>query len=447
MSIMLLPSQPRKRLIGRTEDGDFVISFSHGIFYPLSSILHLDTQGPAMTRYKSWILTDVGHDVWLDSFHTGNDRLHLATPHNWAVRKHTLHGGLRDGVDLIEVHNGDLSFSVLPTRGMGLWRGQYRSTFLGWRSPVLGPVHPRHVNLTQRGNLGWLAGFDEWLCRCGLAWNGPPGEDVYTDKDGRQHRDPLTLHGRIANLPAHYVEVRINLEPPFEISVIGQVEESMLFSPRLLLTTSYTTAPGSHRLVIHDVVENRGGAAAEVQMLYHCNVGAPLLEAGSRVIVPIKEVSPISARAAEGMNTLDTYAGPHAGFAEQVYCYDPLADASGRTLALLYNRAADRGLAVRFNRQELPCFTVWKNTAALEDGYVTGLEPALNFPNFKSFERQQGRVHHLAPGGRWQCTWSLEVHDSSHGVAGVLGEIATLQAHAPAIVHRTPHAKFAQTAK
>ena len=56
---------------------------------------------------------------------------------------------------------------------------------------------------------------------------------------------------------------------------------------------------------------------------------------------------------------------------------------------MLYNHTADRALALRFNRQELPCFTVWKNTAALEDGYVTGLEPATNFPNFKSFERSQ----------------------------------------------------------
>ena len=57
----------------------------------------------------------------------------------------------------------------------------------------------------------------------------------------------------------------------------------------------------------------------------------------------------------------------------------------GRTLATLYNAAADRGLTLRFNRNELPCFTLWKNTAALEDGYVTGLEPATNYPNFKTF--------------------------------------------------------------
>src|SRR5262245_6161038 len=400
-----------------------------------------------MTRYKSWILTDAAGEVWLDGFHTGQDRLPLATPHTWSIRKRTLRGGLRDGVDLIEVDNGTLSVGVLPTRGMGLWRGHYRGHFLGWKSPVQGPVHPRHVNLTERGNLGWLAGFDEWLCRCGLAWNGPPGEDAYTDKAGRSRRDPLTLHGRIANLPAYYVEVRVGLDPPFELSVIGQVEESMLFWPRLLLTTTYTTVPGSNRLAIHDVVENRGGEAAEMQLLYHCNVGAPFLEAGSRVVVPLREVSPISARAAEGIDTLETYAGPVAGYAEQVYCYDPAADASGRTLAMLYNRAADKGLAVRFNRNELPCFTVWKNTAAVEDGYVTGLEPATNFPNVKTFERQQGRVQHLAPGGKWQCTWHIEVHDSAAGVAGVLKEIAVLQAQAPAKVHRTPQPRFSAAAK
>src|SRR6266436_3211005 len=149
-----------------------------------------------MTRYKSWTLTDVANDIWLDTFAAGNDSLRLATPHDWSIRKRTLRGGLRDGVDVIEVHNGALSFSLLPTRGMGLWRGEYRGNFLGWRSPVSGPVHPKFVHLHDRGGLGWLDGFDEWMCRCGLTSNGPPGHDPVT-------KELLTLHGRIANLPAH----------------------------------------------------------------------------------------------------------------------------------------------------------------------------------------------------------------------------------------------------
>src|SRR5205823_2228843 len=101
------------------------------------------TGGRLMTRYKSWILTDAINDLGLDTFQTGQDRLPLATPQAWSIRKRTLRGGLRDGVDLIELDNGALCVSILPTRGMGLWQGRYHGHLLGWKSPVQGPVHPR----------------------------------------------------------------------------------------------------------------------------------------------------------------------------------------------------------------------------------------------------------------------------------------------------------------
>ncbi len=394
-----------------------------------------------MNRFKSWTLTDVRGDVWLDSFSVDPGSLHLPTPHGWSVRKRTLHGGLREGIDLVEVHNGDLSFAVLPTRGMGLWRGEYRGLTLGWRSPVSGPVHPSLIHPEADGGLGWLAGFDEWLCRCGLASNGPPGTDTFTDAHGL-HRAQLTLHGRIANLPAQVVEVRVGLDPPHEISVSGQVDEAFLFGPAFRLTTTYTTIPGSPRLVVHDLVENLGARPAELQLLYHCNLGPPFLGAGSRVLAPIREVAPLTNRAAEGIDTLESYLGPTTGFAEQVYAYDLLADARGHTLAVLLDAHAERAVALRFDRNELPCFTVWKNTGAIEDGYVTGLEPATGYPNFKTFERQQGRVRTLPPGGRWETRWLIEVADRANSVAHLLTEVATLQAQARALIHRTPQPRF-----
>lgn len=397
-----------------------------------------------MQRLKTWTLTDIHHDLWLDAFATDGQRFPLATPQGWSIAKRTLHGGLRDGIDLIDIDNGALSVAVLPTRGMNLWRGQYRGLPLGWKAPVEGPVHPKFVDAEDRGGIGWLTGFDEWLTRCGLAWNGPPGEDVYTDRRSRRRRELLTLHGRIANQPAHYVEARVALDPPHELSVLGQVEEGGLFYPRLRLTTTYTTVPGSNKLVIHDVVENRGAEEQEMQLLYHCNLGPPFLEAGSRVVCPIREAAPKTTRAAEGIDTLETFSGPVAGFAEQVYCYDLLADAGDHSLAMLYNHAADKAVVVRFDRRELPCFTVWKNTMALEEGYVTGLEPATNYPNLRTFERQQGRVPALPPGGKWQATWSIEVHDTAASVAGVLAEVVKIQSQAKAIIHRAPQPRFSQ---
>lgn len=386
-----------------------------------------------MTRYKTWILTDAHGDVWLDSFAANNDSLRLPTPHDWSIRKRTLHGGLRDGIDLIEVHNGALSCSILPTRGMGLWHADYHGLALGWRAPVEGPVHPKYVNLTDRGGLGWLAGFDELLCRCGLASNGPPGDDGGT---------PLTLHGRIANLPASAVEVSVSLDPPYELSVMGVVEEAALFFPQMQLTATYTTIPGSNRLMIHDRVTNRGARPVEMQLLYHANFGPPFLEAGSRLLAPIREMCPLTARAAEGIDTHETYGPPTPGFAEQVYVYDLQADSRGMTLALLMSANADKAVALRYPTRELPCFTVWKNTMAHEEGYVTGLEPGTNFPNFKTFERKNGRVRALPPGGSWDCRWSIEVADTAAGVVALQKEVAALQAQGKATVHRTPQARF-----
>ena len=79
-----------------------------------------------------------------------------------------------------------------------------------------------------------------------------------------------------------------------------------------------------------------------------------------------------------------SYLGPTQGYVEQVYWYDLLANKDGATLAMLRNAGADRALILRFNKNELPAFTQWKNTASLADGYVTGLEPATDYPNGKA---------------------------------------------------------------
>jgi hypothetical protein len=280
------------------------------------------------------------------------------------------------------------------------------------------------------------------MVRCGLSSNGAPGEDVWTDEHGHRHRAVLPLHGRVANLPANRVEVRVNLDPPYELSVTGEVDESALFCLQLRLTATCTTVPGSNRLVIHDVVENRSAQPAELQLLYHCNLGPPFLEAGGRVLVPIREVAPRDPRAAEGIDTFDTYGPPTVGYREQVYFYHPQSDSRSQTLAALINASADRCVVLRYSTEDLPCFTLWKNTAALEDGYVTGLEPATNYPNLKTFERQQRRVRVLPPGGRWEARLTIEVHDTHAGVTAVQTEIARVQALTKSTIHRTPQPRY-----
>ncbi len=394
-----------------------------------------------------WVLTDVAKDLYIENFVLGSDDLAIPAEKPWRIAKRRLRGGLRDGVDLIEIDNGALSFSVVPTRGMGIWKGAYRGMPLGWQSPVRGPVNPQYVNLSDRGGIGWIAGFDEWIVRCGLDSNGAPGADTILDNNGNPQTVMLPLHGKIANLPADRVQVRVGLTEPFPITVSGQVEEAALFCPQLQLRTEITTFPMSNRMIIRDEVVNLRSVPAELELLYHCNFGGPVLDEGARLSAPVAEVAPRDGRAAEGMDKYAVYPGPTAGYIEQCYWFDLLEKGGDReTLAMLRNAAGDKGCVLRYSKRELPCFTLWKNPGAVSDGYVTGLEPGTNYPNPKAFERRQGRVVTIAPGASYTINLTVEVHDTKAGVAGVEREIADIQRRAAPAVHKLPHAKYSPPA-
>jgi len=71
-----------------------------------------------------------------------------------------------------------------------------------------------------------------------------------------------------------------------------------------------------------------------------------------------------------------------------------------------------------------------ENDLRIDEGYVTGIEPATNFPNPKPFERNQGRVVMLQPGGSHHAEMVVEFADGVEAVQRVVNEIATLQAEA-----------------
>ena len=108
----------------------------------------------------------------------------------------TCRGGRSEGVHVVEIDNGTMSIDVLPTRGMGIWRVRRGEKTLGWQSPVREPVHPAFVPLFDPSGLGWLDGFDELLCRCGLESNGPPEFERHRQaalpaaRPHRQHAGP-----------------------------------------------------------------------------------------------------------------------------------------------------------------------------------------------------------------------------------------------------------------
>lgn len=363
----------------------------------------------------------------------------------WSVSKRRLAGGRQDGVDLIEVDNGAFRFVVVPTRGMGLWDAHAGDLRIGWDAPCAEIVHPKYIDLESRGGLGWLEGFGEWVVRCGLENNGSPGTDTVINNNGDPQPMTLPLHGKIANIPASFVSFEVTGGKRPVLTLKGVVIEAFLFGPNLALETTITTEAGSLAVTVEDTVINRGDKPAEFELLYHCNYGPPILEAGARIALPVKRITPRDARAVEyGVRNYAVYPGPTPGITESCYFFSLYGDKKGVTAGVLHNKAASRGILQRWNLKELPCFTLWKNPQGLHDGYVTGMEPGTNYPNGRGFERAQGRVPKLRPGKSHTATITYEVLPDAKAVKRGLAEVKAIQGGRKTTLDEGPDASICE---
>ncbi len=366
----------------------------------------------------SKVLTDAENGVSVKEWTLDPHEIANATG-NWRVRKRVLSGGRQEGVEIIEVDNGLLRFSVVPCRGFNIWEAHVGNIRLGWDSPVREIVHPQFVNLAEKGGLGWLAGFGEFVSRCGLESIGAPCVDG---------NSPLGLHGRINYLPASFIEVRFEDAPTPRLVLRAIVDETMMFGPQLRLSAEISTELGKPEITLNDSVSNLSDSPQEFQTLYHINFGPPLLGPGSRFIAPIKTLTARDQRAAEGIDQWDRYNGPHGpGYSEEVYLMELWSDQESQTEALLRSADGRLGATVRFSTKELPYFTLWKNEASVRNGYVTGLEPATSFPCPRPFERLAGRLPVLGGGESYQSQVIIRALQSADEVSRTETRIKNLQ--------------------
>ena len=377
---------------------------------------------------RTWILTDVAADRYVESSAVGPAEVDPSLP-PFALNKRTLRGGLRDGVDVVELDNGRLRLTLLPTRGLGVWRAECGDVRLGWKSPTVGPVHPSYVPVDEPSGIGWLRGFDEFLVRCGLESNGAPEWDA----SGKLVHP---LHGRIANLPAHYLEMSVDAARR-ELAIVGIVDESRFFGQQLRLKSTLRTTLGTNSFTVTDEITNVASTPGELELLYHINQGPPLAAPGSKFLAPVQTLVPKDAFAGKNIGSWQTYPAAATG-PETVLFFELIAGPDGGTKVLLHNPTGDHGLALSFDRRQFPLFTLWKNPLPFADGYVTGLEPCINLPHGKGFEKSQGRVAVLQPGETRRFDLRLDVLTTAAEVSAVAAEIAQLQATAAPKIYDAP---------
>jgi len=276
-----------------------------------------------------------------------------------------LSNGFERNVRVAIVRNGELSFLIAIDRGMDIVNAEYRGIPLSWISPT-GIVAP---SFYEPEGFGWLRGFPGGLMTtCGLTYMGAPAFD---------EGESLGLHGRISYSPANLLRADAYWEGEnYKIVLEGEAKESKVFEPNIVLRRQITTFLGERRIVIHDIVTNRGWRTQPLMILYHINIGFPLLDKGARFLSTTRCFVPRDRDALEDAEDFAKIHEPRPDYREKVYFHNMLCDKDGNAYAAIINDRLLGGLGVyvKYNKKELPRFIQWKMLG--EGTYVMGMEPS-----------------------------------------------------------------------
>lgn len=307
------------------------------------------------------------------------------------VKRYEFSEGKAKGVEAVDIKTGSgLEFTVLPGRGMDIAWTLFRGMPVAYMAKP-GITAPEYY---EHDGINWLRSFFAgMLTTCGLSNVGWSSE----------YNDPAVgpvkhgLHGRIANTSADLVCVKEEwIGNEFRMTVSGRMRESMLHAENLTLNREISATLDGNAIHLTDVIENEGFRPRPLMLLYHINIGYPLLDEGSRLICNPKLTESNDETAAGAVADFRKVHGPVNAMPEKVYFHDLPSRNNGETYVGLVNDKLEVGLYVRFNKFQLPEFTQWQQLGEAE--YVMGLEPANCRPGGLTAQDARGKLEMLKPG-------------------------------------------------
>ena len=296
----------------------------------------------------------------------------------YGVEEMRLTGGKGDGMRMLYVRNGKgLEFWVSLDRCADITRLSLKGDNFSYISPC-GYVAPAYYD--KEGD-NFLKSFTAGFCTtCGLTAVGNPCVD---------DEEQLSLHGTISNTPCesfgHWTDDN-------SIHIKAIVRDARLFSHKLILEREYVVSLHENTFTMTDTVKNIGSKDAPYEILYHCNMGYPLLCEDTEIKIPSSAVAPRNEYSENGLDDCLNVEKPQVDYEEMCF-YHTL---SGQAEVSIYNPNIGKGLKMIYDTDTLPYFTQWKMLGEYE--YVMGLEPGNCLPDGRDVMREKGILAFIEPG-------------------------------------------------
>ena len=328
------------------------------------------------------------------------------------VRLVTLADGAGRGTRLLEFRSGaGLEFEIIVDRAFDVGHASIAGRPFAWISQV-GIEGPWYRELA---GLGWLRSFGGGLLVTGGLDHvmSPETADATDPRFPAKLTSDYPLHGRLSGEPATLVGYGETWSgEDCTLWAEGLARQVSAFGEVLELRRRIECRVGTNEFRLHDTVTNLDYSPSPHMLLYHVNLGFPLIADGSRLVVDHETATGRDDVLTPGW---DRFGPPEPGVAEEVIEIRPSAGVDGRVLATVVN--ADESLAVyeHYRSDTLPYLVLWRMLG--QGTYVVGLEASTNGTAGRRDVRAKGELVVLEPGESREYDLVIGAHSESEAVA------------------------------
>jgi len=294
----------------------------------------------------------------------------------------------------IQLYQG-WSVRVLLDRGADLGSAWYQGIPIAWTSPI-GERPP----LANPMGLDWLSAFGGGLVTtCGLRNVGAPSEGH-------------GLHGRYSHERARLIEVEPREASIDKVTVKTSVDEHGGPGSHLNLVRTLEAWAGEGRLELTDVTTNCGVIDEPAPLLYHVNLGYPLVSEAAEIIVGDAtrvQRAPIPRDAASKaqLDQARRPGPPEPSVPEAVFEHTIEPTDGGWASAEVVNPNSRLRFRLSWDASTLPRLHQW----VMRSGgwYVVALEPANCSVRGRAHDLAAGDLPILPPGATRRTHLRLEI--------------------------------------
>lgn len=259
-----------------------------------------------------------------------------------SLRRYVMTNGRGKDLEVIDCDNGRVRFLLNVSKACDIMQLYDRGQNLSFISK--NGFMKRELPFAKRFEGGMLY-------TCGL--------DSVGDREGYDE------HGSVHNIPAEILRAECDEEG---IVVEAVIRDTEVCGKNLVLRRRISAKIGDGCVRVEDRLTNEGYRSEDYCLLYHINLGYPLIDDGARIVADADMCLPRTDWAEKNMDTVYAVCAPVPDMEETCYYFSlPNPEVS------LVNEKIGKKFTVSYSGDTLPHFLAWKNMTSGD--YAVGLEP------------------------------------------------------------------------